>query len=324
MTRTYTCKVFVCKNEVERWGQMCVLHTKQRNYISDGGMNDVIKSWQDKTPERTQTVASPSTLTECPRVVWLKKQKVPIINERGWGQKQRNMLGRVAENLFAKQLKDEDKLLWHWKDDTAEESVKFGMGEGLTRIEGTPDLLIKLDDKVLISDSKTSRADSFTYVSIENPWEDELWYKYKLQVEAYYLLCHKNKDWFKGEKFTVLASQTIPKGGVPPHTVGQALYQHRLPLPEACHLFSYALDDGVVKRDITWIPTKETADEVLKYVKRWNNAYQSETIPNCKCSETQIKFCDYATETERTGSGYKLGVKCCGDEIYEKFKEGKT
>ncbi len=269
-----------------------------KSYIPSKGMNDIVRDWHEKQPPREQTVASPSTLTECPRVVWLKKNKTPYSNDMGWGTKQRMMLGRVAENVFAMQLRDEGKLLWHWKDDVVGESVKFGMGEGLTRVEGTPDLLINLDGTVLISDAKTSRADSFAYVPLDDSvWEDELWYHYKLQVECYYMLCHKNADWF---------DVTAQEHGSKP----------ALPLPEACHLFSYALDDGVVKREFTWKPTQRTAAEILYYVKRWNTAYQSETIPDCACTDTQRKFCSFATEMETTRTGYKLGVRCC-DEDYK-------
>lgn len=274
----------------------------QRNHIPDGGINQVIADWHSKQPNREQSCASPSTLTECPKVVWYKKHKIPYTNEMGWGKKQRLMLGRITENLFAKQLQDEGKLLWHWKDDVAGESVKFEMGEGLTKISGTPDLLISLDGKVLISDSKTSRADSFAYVAIDDKvWEDELWYKYKLQVEAYYMLCHKNVEWFMEQgKYDVEENF------------------HALPLPEACHLFSYALDDGVVKREFTWTPTKETANEILGYVKRWNTAYQSETEPECECTETQTKFCSYGNQFETTKSGYKLATACCASGLKEK------
>lgn len=270
-----------------------------RSFIPNGGINDVIKDWHSKQPPRKQTVASPSTLTECPRVVWLKKHGATLTNDMGWGVKQRLMLGRITEGLFAQQLKDEGKLLWHWKDDFEGESIKFGMGDGLTRIEGTPDLLLELDGQVVISDAKTSRADSFAYVPINDDiWKDELWYKYKLQVEAYYLLCHKNKDWFSNRReFNPIGKRSVQGKEVS--------------LPEACHLFSYALDDGVVKREFTWTPTKNTADQILEYTKRWNAAYQSETTPDCLCTETQVKFCPFATEFSETRTGYKLGTKCC-------------
>lgn len=259
----------------------------RRNYIPDGGMNDVIKNWHDKQPSRVQTTASPSTLTQCAREVWRRKHGVPFTNDMGWGTKQRLMLGRIAENLFAEQLKDQDKLLWHWKDDVKGESEPFELGEGLTKMKGIPDLLISMDKKVLISDSKTSRADSFAYVPMdESIWEDELWNKYRLQVEAYYLLCHKNPEWFK---------------------------QNKLPLPEECHLFSYALDDGVVKRELRWKPTIEIAEEIMEYVVHWNEAYASETEPDCDCTESQVKFCPYATEFMFTRTGYKLGTECCGE-----------
>ncbi len=236
---------------------------------------------------------------------WFKKHKVAYTNDMGWGTKQRLMLGRIAENLFATQLKDEGKLLHHWADNYAGESVKFGMGEGLTRVEGTPDLLINLDGKVLLSDAKTSRADSFAYVPTnESVWGDELWYKYKLQVECYFMLCHKNKDWFQTPQPT-----TLPRN-----------MKRDLPLPEACHLFSYALDDGVVKREFTWQPTQKTASEILYYVKRWNTAYQSEEMPECKCTDTGTKFCNFAHEFTYTKTNYKLGAKCCADNLKEQIK----
>lgn len=175
------------------------------------------------------------------------------------------------------------------------------MGEGLTRLEGTPDLLLNLDGHVLISDAKTSRADSFAYVPIdpERIWDDPLWYHYKLQVTAYYMLCHKNKDWFEA----VI-------------DMGQLGKRNSLPLPEACHLFSFALDDGVIKREATWKVTKEMAEEVMRYVVRWNTAYASETMPDCVCEkEDSVKFCHYAEEFMTTKSGYKLGTNCCSSRL---------
>jgi hypothetical protein len=422
-------------------------------FIPDGGINQVISDWHEKQPDRVQTTASPSTLTECPRVVWLRhKKKVPITNKRGWGQLQRLLLGRNFEDKIAEQLEDSGKLLYHWvdydpgtaakrdstgkktseytawinmkmrcynlndryyseyggrgigvcdrwrnsydnfiqdmrvkpakeysldridnskdyspdncrwaspttqarnqrpgknntsgtrgvyekdglwhahikthgidsylgrfellsdaiaarqeaekqlwKDNVPGESVKFGMGEGLNRLEGTPDLLLQLGDQVAISDAKTSRADSFAYVPInsEDIWQDNLWYHYKLQVTAYYMLCHKNKQWF-GDNWR---GQDHKYSGV------------GFPLPEVCHLFSFALDDGIVRREITWKPTKEDFEEVMRYTRRWNAAYQSETMPECVCeAEDAVRFCNYGYEFEFTRTGYKLATNCC-------------
>jgi hypothetical protein len=268
-----------------QWGQ----------HIPSGGINDVIAAWHAKRPDREQDCASPSTLMECPRVVWLKKHKVAEPFPLGWGKLQRFMLGRITENTIASQLRDEGKLLWHWKDDAKGESEPFSHGEGLDKLKGTPDLLINLYGKVAISDSKTSRADSFNYVPImsDDIWKDPLWLKYKLQVTAYYMLCHWNKHWFVERP------------------------EWSLPLPEVCHLFSYALDDGIVRREITWNPSEEDAQEVMQYARRWNAAYLSEEMPPCVCErEDKIRFCPYAQEQTATKSGYKLGVRCCGEELW--------
>lgn len=263
-------------------------------YIPAGGINDSIAAWQDDRPDRIQTVASPSTLMECPRVVWLKhRQHVPVTNEMGWGKKQRLMLGRITENLIARQLREDGKLLWWWEDEFAGQSVKFGHGEGLTRLEGTPDLLIRTMSKVAISDSKTARSDSYQWLPIqqEELWADPYWLKYKLQVTAYYMLCHWNKAWFE---------------------------RRNLPLPELGHLFSYGLDTGIVHREVAWEPTKEDAQRVNELTVRWNTAYQSETMPGCTCeADGLVKFCPYVTEHEITKSGSKLGINCCGDDLWK-------
>lgn len=270
--------------------------TQWANHIEDGLVNRAIAKWHSERPERVQDCATPSSLTDCPRMVWLKyKKNVPAPIPLGWGKAQRLLHGRAFEAVIAPQLKASGNLLHWWKDEVKGDSDKFEMGEGDTKIAGTPDLLLEDDGVVYISDAKTSMGKSFGYVPLkaEEAFKDYLWYKYKLQVEAYYLLCHKNPQWFKD------------KG---------------LLLPEYCHLFSYALDDGVTRREFKWKPTKETAETIFKYAKRWNDAYASETMPECTCDEfdgTPRKFCYYVTKQEATKTGYKLGVDCCNDYLWE-------
>jgi hypothetical protein len=231
----------------------------------------------------------------------------------GWGKAQRNLLGRQLESLIAEQLKEAGALLWWWKDDVPGESVKFEMGEDLSRVVGTPDLLLKMPDgKVAISDAKTSMGKSFGYIPLEahRAFEDFLWFKYQLQVEAYYLLCHKNKDWFTAHFY----GDEAPGGGI--------TEPKPLPLPEACHLFSYALDDGINRREFIWKPTQDSMAKVLYYANRFNKALASETMPPCTCEEhegTPRKFCYYVTKQETTKTGYKLGTDCCNDYLGEEL-----
>lgn len=263
------------------------------DYIPSGGINDVIASWQDKQPEREQNCATPSTLTDCPLTIWLHKHGVPYTNPLGWGIKQRMMLGRITENTIARQLKEEGLLLHHWNDDHDGDAVKFAHGSGLTRIEGVADLLIKLlDRRVAISDSKTSRSDSFKWVGIKPSeiWADPFWNKYRIQVNAYFMLCHWNKEWFS---------------------------KNKLPLPEVCHLFAYALDDGIVRREITWRPNSTDAAEVMNYIRRWNKAYASETPPECTCErDGTVKLCRYGLKEE----GMRICLTCCGEDLIEKVR----
>lgn len=266
------------------------------NYIPDSLTNQAIAAWHAKQPPREQVCASPSSILDCPRTVWLKYRKhLEPTNKMGWGKAQRLLLGRNFENQIAKQLDDAGVLLFHWKDDVAGESVKFGMGKGLTRLEGTPDLLLRLDTHIAISDAKTSRADSFGYLPIEarEIWQDYFWYKYKIQVTAYYLLCYANKDWFE---------------------------QNKLPLPDLCHLFSFALDDGIVRREVAWQPSREDVEAVAFYTKRWNAAYMSEKLPECTCNERDGKgrlFCPYGIMEP----GKKVCSSCCSEDLSKNIKE---
>ena len=269
----------------------------QREYIPDDMINRVIALWQLKQPERIQTVASPSTLLECPRVVWCKKQNVPFLNKLGWGKKQRFLLGRQLENMIAGQLKDEGRLLYHWADNYEGESDKFSHGKGVDKIEGTPDLLLIGDNsEVLISDSKTSRSDSYGYVPIQamQAWEDPYYYRYKLQVTAYYMLCYWNKQWF---------------------------LDNNIELPTHCNLFSYALDDGIVRRNFTWLPSTKDFNEVKRLTRRWNQAYSSLEMPDCTCIEYGIVlFCPYGKMAE----GKKIVTECCNDNLVEFTRSTKN
>lgn len=267
---------------------------KKYTYIHDGPMNLVLKDWHDKQPER-ELRCSPSGLTTCPRVVWLKMHGVEPTNVMGWGTKQRMMLGRQFEDLFASQLRDEGKLLYHWKDNPGDKVEKFSMGEGDEHCEGVPDYLLRLGDTTYISDAKTSRSDSFGYVPISPPeiWEDGGWFKYKVQLTAYLMLCEANSDWFDKQE---------------------------LPMPTKCHLFSYALDDGIVRREVEWTPTSEDKANVVKYIKRFNQAMKAGKCPACTCPDSpngfDVKFCPYSVKEE----GSKVGTSCCSDELIDKVK----
>lgn len=270
------------------------------SYIPSGGMNDLIKKWHDKQPERELTAASPSQITTCPRTIWLQVHKVPFTQEITWALKQRLLLGRLFENQFAEELKDAGLLLFHWKDDPGVEVEKFHYGKvgDPTYFEGVPDYLTQIGDKVAISDAKTSRSDSFGYVPIDDfeIFTDGGWYKNRMQLTGYYILCHspEGQAWFKA---------------------------HNLPLPEVCHLFSYALDDGLVRREVTWIPTQADINKYLDYTRRFNNAMTSKDCPACTCGETpggfEIKFCKYGIKEE----GKKVCESCCDDSLILKAKE---
>lgn len=268
------------------------------HYIPDGGMNKVIQDWHSKQPEREITNATPSGLLTCPRVIWLKYNGVPITKEMTWAVKQRLLLGRMLEDLFASQLNDEGLLLYHWKDNPDDEVERFKMGKGDTYVDGVPDYVLDLNGVVAVSDAKTARSDSFGYVGIS---EEELfgewgYYKYRIQLTAYYLLCHKNKQWFE------------EKG---------------LPLPTHCHLFTYALDDGVIRREQLWQPTQEDMQTCVTMAKRYNQAIASPTMPACTCKDSingdEVKFCDYG----QVEQGKKIAETCCDDSLGEQVRSKK-
>jgi len=266
---------------------------KKYNYIPDYGVNEILKSWHAKQTPREITIATPSSLSRCPRSVWLELHGVEPTNNMGWGTEQRMLLGRLFENKMAEQFDDEGILLKHWKDDKDGDSEKLELKiDGITLLKGTPDFLIKLDGKIAVSDAKTSRSDSYGYLDIdESIFDDGGWYKNRLQLTAYYLLLHNNKDW---------------------------MAENKLPLPEVCHLFSYALDDGIVRREFSWEPTTEDVTTVIEYAKRYNEAIVAKTCPDCTCRDTkgmfEMKFCKYGTKSD---SFAKVNDSCCNDNLIE-------
>lgn len=292
------------------------------HHISDGAVNSLIKSWHEKQPERDWLVASPSRLLTCPRVVWLHNQGVKPTNEMGWGVKQRLLLGRLAENLFAKQFEDEKKLVHHWPDSSGDNTEPFELGEGLDKLVGTPDFLLLVpqtselranyfrevkplrDNEVIlevaVSDSKTSRSDSFGYVPITAPEIFNEWnyYKMRIQITAYFMLLQANKVTESGKDFVV-----TDKLGT------------KAPFPELCHVFLYALDDGVVRREETWQPTKEDMETVRKMTRRFNEAVIAKECPDCTCRESydefDVKFCPFSISIP----GKKVAEECCSDEL---------
>lgn len=268
---------------------------KKYEYIPDGGMNDIIKQWQDAQPDRKLEFASPSTITRCPRSIWLELHGVEHTEAQTWALKQRMLLGRLFENQFAEELQFAGKLLYHWKDDPGEavEKFKYGNPGDATYFEGVPDYLINLDSRALISDAKTSRSDSFGYAPIlaAELFTDGGWYKYRMQLTGYYILCHANPAWFT---------------------------EHKLPLPVGNHLFSYALDDGVVRREVEWVPSQDDINKFLTYTKRFNAALNAIECPACTCDEGfdgfDIKFCKYGVKPE----GSKIATSCCSDSLIAK------
>lgn len=265
---------------------------EQYNFIPKEGMNGVIKSWHNHQEPRINEHASPSQVLTCPRVIWLKKHKVPVTNPMTWAVEQRLLLGRTFEDKFAEQLQDEGVLLKHWKDNPNDEVDKFKMGSGITLNAGVPDYLLDLDGTIAISDAKTARSDSFGYVGIEAEEMFEAWnyYKYRIQLTNYFMLCEANKDWFE-------------KNG--------------LPMPTHCHLFVYALDDGVVRREVMWQPTEEDKETVRYMTRRYNEAINSETMPECTCADSydnfDVKFCDYGVVVPNQ----KISEECCSEHLGE-------
>lgn len=267
---------------------------KRYHFIPSGGMNKVIEDWHKKQEARIYDCATPSRITQCPRAVWLHNHGVEKLTTMGWGVEQRLLLGRAFEDKFAEQLHSEGLLIHHWKDNDGDVVDKFKSGTGIDRLEGVPDYLLKLNLPT-VSDAKTSRSDSFGYVPIE--FEEAIldynWWKYKVQLNAYFKLCIENKGWFTDRDF---------------------------PLPEQCHLFSYALDDGIVRREFTWTPTSEDLSEVVFLTRRFNEAITASKMPDCTCrdmADGQMKFCPYGTYDK---PGDKVCSDCCDPDLVKLIK----
>jgi len=259
------------------------------SFIPSGGVNDLLASWHSKQEERGYNICSPSKLYICPRVVWLATHGVPSTKKMGWGKRQRLLLGKAIENLIAQQMDDEGVLLYHWKDDFDLAGDSTLISEE-PYIEGTPDILFNMDGVVTLSDSKSARSDGMGYqpTTFEEWVKDPYNYKYFVQINAYYYLMHVNRT----------------------------LLEDMMPMPEQCHVFVFALDDGIVRRDFTWKPTRENLLEVERLAEQYAKALASPVMPPCKCKQMGlVKFCDYGT------GGKVVATDCCSDNLINQVKE---
>lgn len=295
------------KDTIDANGDVVETAKQKYRHITEGGVNDIIKAWHEKQPEREYGIASPSRILTCPRAIWLQVNGVEPINGMGWGVKQRLMMGRIVEGQFAGQFYDEGVLLAHWedtaktktnlltKDDYHLEVPKMTIvtKDLLDQNEGIPDYFLQGDltgGLVAVSDAKAPRSDGFGYVPISEQyiWHEWNFYKMRIQVTNYFMLAHENKDY---------------------------LDKYKLPLPELCHLFSHALDDGVVRREMLWSPISEDMETVKKMTRRFNAAVAAKDCPPCTCKESydefDVKFCAYGIKEP----GAKICESCCDDSL---------
>lgn len=288
---TFPARLFQVRN-IYGLGENKAEAVARYNFIPRSQLNDAIEAWHGKQLEREIVAASPSTACRCPRSVWLELHGVPATNDTTWAMKQRMLLGRLFENQFAEVMQDAGILIHHWKDDPGIVIEKFTFGDkgSATYFEGVPDYIINYEGAVCVSDAKTSRSDSFGYLPIlqDELFQDGGWHKNKMQLTGYYILLRSNTTRMKRDG---------------------------LPLPTYCHLFSYALDDGMVRREAVWKPTLEDIDEFMGNVQRFNAAMVSPTCPACTCHESQdgfeVKFCRYGIKAK----GAKVCDTCCSDDL---------
>ena len=269
---------------------------KQYEYISDGFVNKSISQYYANEKQRKLDHPSPSSITACRRVIWLDNKDVKHTNVLTWAKQMRLSLGRLLEDNLAK-IFMQNKSLLAYMDDNNEQIILKKPVDGVLQelaveklqskqfpgLTGVFDFLLDINGTVVVSDAKTARSDSFGYVPIDEAevFEDLGWRNRKIQLTGYYILCYENKDLFE-------------KWG--------------LPLPTACHLFSYALDDGVVRREYIWQPTQADVEEFGLYYQNFMLGFNSVEMPVCTCTDFDVKFCKYGIE--KKGGIY---TSCCAD-----------
>jgi len=234
---------------------------------------DVLKEYVTKQPNKAYDCISPSALGGCMRAHYWKIHGVPATTPPNPGALVNFLVGHHWESVLADAYEAKGMLVKHFKDGEDKLYDKD------THLGGTPDLLVKIDNELVIVDSKTVGSAWFRYAkqqSLDTWVKDNMGYVY--QQAAYIYLARKAG-----------------------YDVNRAI------------LSFASKDDGYIGREFSIEGSDDLIERVIGRAKTLKGYLDRNELPPCTCSGWKIGYCDYGNPKTQT-QNYKKKVinsECC-------------
>lgn len=234
---------------------------------------DTLRSYITTKPDKIYTSLSPSSLGGCMRSHYWKVLGVKSTTPPNPGALVNFEVGHHWEKVLADAYESKGMLVKHFQDGVD----KFYDPE--THLGGTPDLLVKYNDELIIVDSKTVNSAYFRYAKIK-PFSE--WVKdntnYIYQQVAYVYLAR-------------LAGYKVDKA-----------------------ILSFASkDDGYIGLEFELTVDDEILQRVTDRAKKLKGYLDRKELPPCECQGWQIGYCNYGNPATQEPNKKKkiVNTECC-------------
>lgn len=272
-----------------------------------GKVKKIIEEYYSHKPRKEYRYLTPSAsmLGACPRASWAKVHGVPETTPPDVHAMQNFEVGNVTEAVIARALDQTGNLIYWWTD-SQNYGATFNQDDwhGTLRsdewydaelhITGTPDIVTKIEDKIVLIDVKTASTTSSDY-TISDIKSGKYWEKqvgYKLQLGCYFYLMKK--------RFKELREEIEP---------------------DHAKLIIIDKNNGSIIAEPTLFYDEQLEVEVHNRIKALNQMFREDTPPMCDCASGHKKYwgaayCNYGVieSIERNKKGKFVPTKCCDIE----------
>lgn len=238
---------------------------------------DTLKSYVMTRPDKVYDSLSPSSLGGCMRAHYWKVKGVKSTTPPNPGALVNFLVGHHWEQVLADAYKSKGMLVKHFEDGVD----KFY--DPITHLGGTPDLLVKHNDELIIVDSKTVNSAYFRYAKIKSfdDWvKDNSNYVYQ-QISYIYL--------------ARLAGYDVNKA-----------------------ILSFASkDDGYIGLEFEMEADDEVVQRVVARALKLKGYIDRDELPPCECEGWKIQYCDFGDPSTQVPNKKKkiVNSSCCDPSI---------
>lgn len=263
-----------------------------------GFIKEVAKKYYESKPKKEykEKLISPSMLGGCPRVQYYKLNGIPETTPPDTNAQLNFDVGNLWEAKVAELLDEQGLLVYWWNEGQSKRmEVNKESWTGTLRtdkwedlelgVAGTPDIVFKQNDKVVLLDVKTMKAAGASYIAEES--DEEYWEghkQYKFQLGLYLIL---NKRRFEKGLETVKCDYG--------------------------KLVIISKDNGAIIKEPCLFMSDELEKEIMDEINSLKGYLSSGTVPPCLCEGWMVNYCNYGVVSSIKPNKQKklVPTKCC-------------